>query len=77
LALLTQDNTVKLIIAFLVAIFSAIGYFWTQSAKPTILPNTSPTVTQTTSGKNGLAISGTQGDVTITINGSPTEKQPQ
>ena len=73
---LTQDNKVKLIIPILIAVLAAVGYFWKKGFedKSVVSSDTMETVTQTTSGDSSPAISGTKGDVTITINNPDTEK---
>lgn len=66
---LSQDNKVKLIVVILGAVLAVMGYFgkgWFES--PDIsASDTEASVTQTTSGDSSPTISGTKGDVTITI----------
>ncbi len=67
---ITQDNKVKLIIPFLIAVLGVMGYFgkgWFES--PATPKTTTPTpTTQTTSGHNSPVVSGTKSNVTININ---------
>ncbi len=75
---LTDDNKVKLLIVILGAALASVGYFgqhWFESAA-SASPETKATVTQTTSGKNSPAVSGTKGDVTININLLQSEERP-
>ncbi len=75
---LSQDNKVKLLIVILGAALAAAGYFgqrWFESAA-LASPEIKATDTQTTTGKNSPAVSGTKGDVTININRPQSEEQP-
>jgi hypothetical protein len=75
---LSQDNKVKVLIVILGAALAAAGYFgqrWFETTEPAS-PETKATVTQTTSGNNSPAVSGTKGDVTININRQQSEEQP-
>lgn len=75
---LTQDNQVKLLIVFLTAVFAVLGYFWQSGVESKNASDSEikDSVTISTSGDNSPVASGTQGDVTININGSNTGKMP-